>query len=130
MDNKENQKNKSEFFSNVWNKASDIRKKAVEEISKGAKNISEETKKNAYERKMKKYNPLFPEEFHSDSFRIPNIIEIVDDAVRRNIDICEGAIGWTDKVNDVEIFHIYDEFVNESNINEIHLLPKYLLLLL
>lgn len=117
MDNKENQKNKSEFFSNVWNKASDIGKKAVEEISKGAKNISEETKKNAYEHKMKKYNPLFPEEFHSDSFRIPNIIEIVDDAVRRNIDICEGAIGWTDKVNDVEIFHIYDEFVNESNIN-------------
>ena len=45
MDNKENKKSKSEFFSNVWNKASDVGKKAAEGISKGVKDLSEEAKK-------------------------------------------------------------------------------------
>lgn len=117
MDNKENKKSKSEFFSNVWSKASDVSKKAAEGISKGVKDISEETKKNAYEKKLKKYNPLFPDKFKSESFKLPNIIEIVDDAIRRDIDICDGAIGWTDMVNDVEVLHLYDEYVKESNID-------------
>ena len=117
MENKENKKSKSEFFSNVWNKASDVGKKAAEGIQKGVKDLSEEAKKNAYEKKLKKYNPLFPDEFKSDYFKLPNIIEIVDDAIRRDIDICEGAIGWTDTVNDVEVLHLYDEYVKESNIN-------------
>ena len=117
MDNNQNKKNKTEIFSNIWNKASDIGKKAADGIQKGAKTLSEESKKNAYERKVRKYNPLFKEDFESSNFKLPNVIEIVDDAVRRDIDVCEGAIGWTDKVNDVEILHLYDEWIAESKIN-------------
>lgn len=114
MENK--QEKTRQTLSNMWKKTADISKKAAEEIHKGAKNLSEQTKKSLHDQKVKKYNPLFKEDFESANFKIPNVIEIVDDAVRRDIDVCEGAIGWTDTVNDVEIFHLYDEWINESKI--------------
>ena len=98
------------------NKASEISKKTAVKIQEGAENLSEQTKKSLYEQRMKKYNPLFKETFRSKQFRLPNVIEIVDDAIRRGIDVCEGAIGWTDKINDVEILHLYDEWIKESKI--------------
>lgn len=85
-------------------------KSTKEGISKGAKNVSEFTQKTIHEQKMKYYNPLFKEEFKKKSFKLPNVIQIVDDAERRDIDVCEGAIGWTSMVNDVEILHIYEEY--------------------
>ena len=51
---------------------------------------------------MKQYNPLFPEEYFSDTFFVPNIIRIVDDAVRRDIDVCQGAIGWRENKKGTE----------------------------
>ena len=111
----ENKPKKS--FSSLIDKASEVGEKAAEGIQRGAKSISEQTKQTLLEQKMKRYNPLFADEFKSADFKIPNVIEIVDDAIRRGIDVCEGAIGWTDTVAGVEILHLYDEFVNESNIH-------------
>lgn len=65
---------------------------------------------------MKKYNPLFPEEYNSDDFHVPNIICIVDDAVRRDIDVCQGAIGWRENKKDTEVLFLYDEFVEKSGL--------------
>lgn len=107
MDNKENSSHK---FANFMGKAADIGKKA-------AKDLSEQTQKTLLEQRTKYYNPLFRETFFSSDFNLPNIIQIVDDAVRRGVDVCEGAIGWTKKVGGVEILFIYDEFVKESSIN-------------
>lgn len=104
------------LFSDVLKKTADMGKKAADGVQKGVKVLSEQAQKSILEQKMKKYNPLFPKDFKSKNFKIPNIIEIVDDAVRRNIDVCEGAIGWTDKINDVEILHLYDEWVEKSGI--------------
>ena len=47
---------------------------------------------------------------------LPNIIMIVDDAVRRDIDVCEGAIGWLSKESGVEVLCLYDEAVKMSGI--------------
>ena len=113
----ENKDKRSEKFANFMNKASDFGKKTAAEIQKGAKEFGEQTQKTFQEQKLKHYNPLFREKFYSDEFALPNIIKIVDDAVRREIDVCEGAIGWTEKVKDVEVLFIYDEFVKESKIN-------------
>ena len=114
MENNENKQKKT--FADFMSKASEISKKTAVKIQEGAETFSEQTKKSLYEQRMKKYNPLFKETFRSKQFRLPNVIEIVDDAVRRGIDVCEGAIGWTDKVNDVEILHLYDEWIKESKI--------------
>ncbi len=107
---------KESVFASAWKKTVDIGKKAADSVQKGTKALVEKTKKSMHEQKVKKLNPLFPEEFKSEKFHLPNIIEIVDDAVRRGIDICEGAIGWIDRINEVEVLHLYDEWVEESGI--------------
>lgn len=106
----------SEKFSKFINKASDLGKKAASEVQKGAKELNEQTQKTIYEQRIKHYNPLFREKFFSEEFHLPNVIKIVDDAERREIEVCEGAIGWTQRVKNVEILFLYDEFVKESKI--------------
>lgn len=113
----ENKDKSSGKFANFMNKATDFGKKAAAEIQKGAKEIGEQTQKNIHEQRLKYYNPLFREKFYSEEFSLPNVIQIVDDAVRRGVDVCEGAIGWTEKVKDVEVLFLYDDFVKESKIN-------------
>ena len=88
----------------------------AENVQKSAKEISEKSKIEGYERRMKKFNPLFPDKYHSEEFKLPNMIVIVDDAVRRGIDVCEGAIGWLSNHNGMEVLHLYDEYIIESGI--------------
>jgi len=116
MKDNETPKKSSESMTAFLHKASDLTKKSADGIKEAAKTISEKAKSDSYLRKVKKYNPLFPDKFKSENFNLPNMIEIVDDAVRRGIDVCEGAIGWISKVNDVEILHLYDEWIEESGI--------------
>lgn len=99
-----------------WQKTQDFGKKAAFGISKGAKALTEQTKKTLHEQKVKHYNPLFPKEFKSKNFKLPNIIEIVDSVTRRGVDVCEGAIGWTDIVGEIEVLHLYQEWVGESKL--------------
>ena len=112
MENKENNAKFSDFI----NRASNFSKKAAEGIQKGAKDLSDQTQKALYEQRMKFYNPLFENEFFDESFKLPNIIRIVDDAERRDVDVCKDAIGWTKKVKDVEVLYLYDEFVKDSKL--------------
>ena len=97
-------------------KASETGKKVVENIQKGAKNFSEQRKKAQEEKRIQKYKPLFPELFKSADFRIPNVIRIVDDAERRDVDVCDGAIGWLETVEGVEVLVIYDEYIADSGV--------------
>jgi len=97
-------------------KASDVGKKAVDGVQKGVKEISEKNKNEALLRKIKKYNPLFPEVYTSQNFNLPNMIQIVDDAVRRGVDVCEGAIGWLSTESGMEVLHLYDEAVEMSGV--------------
>jgi hypothetical protein len=106
----------AEAVSNIIKKTNDVRKKAAENIQKSADYIANKSKNDGYLRRMKKYNPVFPELYHSADFNLPNIIMIVDDAVRRGVDVCEGAIGWLGNENDIEIFYLYDEAVLTSGL--------------
>lgn len=88
----------------------------AENVQKSAQEFSEKSKQDSFERRMKKYNPLFPEKYHGEEFNLPNMIVIVDDAVRRGIDVCEGAIGWLSNQNGMEVLHLYDEYIQQSGI--------------
>ncbi|MEE0966422.1 MAG: hypothetical protein U0L85_05155 [Bacilli bacterium] len=106
-----------EVVSNVISQTASGSKVLASEIAKGAKDISEKAKEDSYKRRLKKYNPLFVEEYNSPDFFVPNIICIVDDAVRRDIDVCQGAIGWREKKKGTEVLFLYDEFVNQSGLD-------------
>lgn len=105
-----------EAFANAFKKASDMGKKTVDGIHKRAEAISKHTKENIHNYQMNKYKPLTEKEFKSENFNIPNVIEIVDDAVRRDIVVCEGAIGWIETHKNVEVLHLYDEYIEESGL--------------
>ncbi len=109
-------KKSKEIVSELTKKASDTGKKAATGVAKSAKDLAEKAKSESYARRLKKYNPLFPDHYFSDDFNCPNLITIVDDAVRRDIDVCEGAIGWLSKGTEMEILHLYDEAVEMSGI--------------
>ena len=91
-------------------------RKAAAGAKAGVTAIVEKSKADECARRLKKYNPLFPEQYQSETFNIPNIIVIVDDAVRKGIDVCEGAIGWLSKETGEEVLHLYDEAISFSGI--------------
>lgn len=88
----------------------------VNEFAKGRKELAEKAKTDGYNRRMKKYNPLFIEEYKSPDFFVPNVIIIVDDAIRRDIDVCQGAIGWRENKKGTEVLFLYDEYVNDCGL--------------
>ena len=91
-------------------------KKAAADAKTGVTAMVEKSKADSYARRMKKYNPLFPDQYKSENFNLPNIIMIVDDAVRRGIDVCDGAIGWLSSETGAEVLYLYDEAVAFSEI--------------
>ena len=127
------QKNTKEAFANAWKKTADFSKKTAGEISKGAKKLSEKAKHDAYERRKRKYNPLFWETFNDKDYKIPNIIKIVDEVVRKDIDVCKGSIGWETTENDNGVLYLYDEVVEQIGIeffpypdcNQIYCVDKF-----
>lgn len=104
-------------LSNMLQLASDAAKKAASEVQKSATAFSEKRQQEMLEKQIKKYRPLTAKEYKSKNFKIPNAIQIVDDAVRRNIEVCEGAIGWLEEHKGVEVLHLYDEFVEKSGLS-------------
>lgn len=109
-------KKSAEALSGLVQSTVDFGKKAAADAKVGVAAMVEKSKADSYARRMKKYNPLFPDQYKSESFNLPNIIMIVDDAVRRGIDVCEGSIGWLSKESGAEVLCLYDEAVKFSGI--------------
>ena len=134
--NEKNEKNEKakETLSNIWQKTTDVSKKAAKGIQQGAKTLSEQAKEakqnqqvkkqskqiekqnKQIEKQIEKYQPITSKVFKSRDFNIPNVIEIVDDAVRRDIPVCKDAIGWLETHKGVEVLHLYDEYVQKSGL--------------
>lgn len=106
----------SEKFSGFLQKAADAGKNAMAAVHESATAMTEKAKQESYLRRMKKYNPLFPDVYTSDEFIMPNMIVIVDEAVRRGVDVCEGAIGWRDTENGIETLYLYDDALQLRNL--------------
>lgn len=109
-------KKSAEALSGLVQGTVNLGKKAATGAKAGVAAIMEKSKADEYARRLKKYNPLFPEQYQSETFNIPNIIVIADDAVRKGIDVCEGAIGWLSKESGEEVLHLYDEAISFSGI--------------
>ena len=115
--NQDSEKKKSaEILANLAQGTVSFSKKVAEGARRGVTAIVEKAKADELARRLKKYNPLFPEQYQAANFTRPNIIVIVDDAVRKGIDVCEGAIGWLGKENGSEVLYLYDEAITFSGV--------------
>ena len=95
-------KKSAEALSGLVQSTVDFGKKAAADAKVGVAAMVEKSKADSYARRMKKYNPLFPDQYKS--------------AVRRGIDVCEGSIGWLSKESGAEVLCLYDEAVKFSGI--------------
>ena len=107
----------AQIISDALHKTSEISKMVADNVQDSSKDIMEKAESEAYLRQMKKYNPLFPEDYRSNAFNLPNMIVSVDDAERKGIDVCKGAIGWLSTENGMEVLHLYDEWIEECGLN-------------
>lgn len=104
------------FLKNAAETVNQASKKAVVAVQAGVQTISNNAQQQAFEERMKKYAPLFPDQYRNADFNIPNLIHIVDDAVRKGIDVCEGSIGWLSQEKGIEVLHLYDEAITFSGL--------------
>lgn len=102
----------TEKLTGLIKKASEVGKNVAENAQKGAVALSEKVKEDSYQRRLKKYNPLFAEEYTSNTFSLPCLIVVVDPVVRQGIDVCEGSIGWCNKEADAEVLYLYSDAIN------------------
>lgn len=117
MENKKTEKSAKMGLGGVLKKASDMAKKTAGGVQKGVSAIAAKTKQFYHDYQLEKYHPLTEDEFLSENFNLPNIIEVVDDAVRRGIAVCEGAIGWLEEHKGVEVLHLYDEYAKKCSLD-------------
>ena len=85
--------------------ASNAAKRAGGAISSGKKKVLENY-----------FRPVFPEQYASSDFDRPKMIAIANNADRKDIEVCEGAIGWSDTAAGEEVLHLYEDAVPTSGI--------------
>jgi hypothetical protein len=107
---------KKEAIAEMFQKTVDAGKKVALSTKENVVSAIEKAKSAALMNKLKKLNPVFPQQYESEEFKLPNVVMIVDDAVRRGNKLCEGAVGWLSNDAGVEIFCLYDEAVEFSKI--------------
>ncbi|MBS7264747.1 MAG: hypothetical protein KIG44_06445 [Eubacteriales bacterium] len=112
----DNKKKNTEKLSEWMQKTVDVSKKATLNVKKGIENAIEKAKIGALRQKLKKLNPVFPAQYEDKNFNLPNMIMIVDDAVRRGNKLCDGAIGWLATNGGMEMLCLYDEAVEFSKL--------------
>ena len=110
-------KNKiAKVTSTIVKKTVDTGVEAVTGTVKNVEGIIEKAKSDSLDRKLKKLSPVFPAQYESDKFKLPNMIMIVDDATRRDNKLCEGSIGWLSNNAGVEMLCLYDEAIEFSKL--------------
>lgn len=91
--------------------------KAVKAASRNLKKAAELAQQVQHEKRVARLNPLFPEEYESPNFDLPNMIVIVDEDQRKDIPECQGAMGWITKDTELEVLNLYLEAVSSSNLS-------------
>jgi len=107
----------AEGVGKVIGKAAELGKIAAEAAKAGAQKYADKTQEENLKAQLKKYNPVFPEQYSSPDFNLSNLITIVDDVVRKDIEVCKGSMGWKSQEKGVEVFHLYDEAVASSGLH-------------
>ena len=97
-------------------KVSEKGKRLVDNTKDNAQKLHEKILDENQKKLLKKLNPVFWDDYNSESFRMPYMIVITTDIDRKDIELCNGAIGWKSTQKDMEILHLYDKSVSETGL--------------
>lgn len=81
-------------------------------FGKVSKNIEESLSKQ----RLEQYRPIFPDKFDPNTFEFPSMINVVEFDKRMGIEECQGAIGYREKINNVEVLGIYKSSMDDYGI--------------
>lgn len=84
--------------------------------AEGAQDVMEAIQEKSRELKLRRYRPVFPEEYFSEDYDRPKMIIIADEDERKGVEVCEGAIGWLSDDDDLEVLHLYECAVELSGL--------------
>lgn len=93
----------------LGNEAANQAKKGMQVAQKAA----EDTNRNL---QLKRLSPLFPDDYSAQDFTLPEMVVVADGTLRKDEEVCEGAIGWTGKAAQLSVVHLYKTFVKDSGI--------------
>lgn len=99
-----------EFAAKASNKAVEVGAEVADQAMKGFQTAQEAVQAASREMRLKHYSPLFPDAVRSDGYTLPQMIVIVDGDERKDVDVCEGAIGWSSDEAQLNIVHLYSRF--------------------
>lgn len=94
----------------------DVGGKAIDAAVAGGTTVVNAAQQAHHDLCMSFFNPVFPDEYKADDYDLPNMIVIVDGDQRKGIDVCNGAIGWLEKAEGMEILRLYEEAVEFSGL--------------
>ena len=78
--------------------------------------VSKNLEESLSKQRLEKYKPLFVDRLNHDSFVYPNMINVVEYDKRMDIEECRGAIGYQERINNVDILGIYKADVDKYGI--------------
>ena len=93
-----------------------VAKDGVQSLSDKAQELSTQAKVKQLDEILKKFPPVSHEEFAKSTFAMPQLIQIVDNALKKDIAQYKGALGWSGKEDGVETLHLYHSSVPDSRI--------------
>lgn len=67
--------------------------------------------------KPKQLQPVFESDYRSGEFNVPTVIKIVDGASKPREKQFDGAIGWKEQINKLEVLTVYNSFAKSSGIS-------------
>jgi len=93
-----------------------VAKDGVQSLSDKAQERSAQVKAKQLGELLRKFPPVSREEFAKSTFAKPQLIQIVDNALKQEIAEYKGALGWSAKEDGVDILHLYNGSVPDSHI--------------
>lgn len=100
----------------IQSAARDFTDKAAQAASQGAQAIQDTASKAQRDIDIRRYNPLFLEDYREPDYTRPKLIVLADPSPRKDIEVCKGSIGWTSKEGTLDVLHLYDSSALESNL--------------
>jgi len=109
-------KSAADKVSEAGKNVASVAKDGVQSLSDKAQELSSQAKVKQLEELLRKFPPVSLEEFSKSTFAMPQLIQIVDNALKQEISEYKGVLGWSGKEDSVEILHLYHASVPDSHI--------------
>lgn len=93
----------------IGKKAKEMAASATKAVKDGSEKVVDKWEQYRSEQDRKKYRPVFKGDLNRENFSFPKVIRVVDYDKRTEAEVCSGAIGFEDCIENIKLLSIYTE---------------------